>query len=153
MSGELVDACDWFFSQIFNEDCSTINPRLMYSGDPVTQNGWVNNDGYDQRQLSSTGPFELVKDKPIEIITAYVVGRGTDHLNSITEARINTRNAIKFYKTNFEYTPVVGVEEDTKSQIPERFILHQNYPNPFNSSTTICYLISFNEIERSKKYV
>ncbi|MCF6357607.1 MAG: hypothetical protein L3J54_07350, partial [Draconibacterium sp.] len=43
-------------------DCASIsNPRFMYSGNPVTQNGWINIRDIDQKQLSSTGPFNLVK--------------------------------------------------------------------------------------------
>jgi Secretion system C-terminal sorting domain len=138
--GELIDPCNWWFGEVFNEDCSVINPRFMYSGDPVKQVGWVNTDPSDQRQLSSTGPFNLVKGEPIEIIVAYIVGRGTDALNSITEARRNTQNAIDFYYTNFSYIPV-GVNDKLKTQLPREYSLYQNYPNPFNPSTTIRYSI------------
>jgi hypothetical protein len=142
-SGVLLNPCEWEYGDIFNIDCNSINPSLMYSGDPVTQNGWVNRASFDQRQLGSTGPFDLVKGKPIEIIVAYIIGRGSNSLNSITEAQKITNDVIGFYNTNFSYVPV-GVRENTTSQFPTEFELMQNYPNPFNPSTTIKYSIPLN---------
>ncbi len=138
--GELIDPCNWWDGRIYEEDCATIDSRFMYSGDPVAQTGWINRNGYEQRQLASTGPFNLVKNKPVDIIVAYVIGRGVDSLNSITEARKNVQNAIDFYETNFTYTVEVGVE-DNKVDLPEKYVLYQNYPNPFNPTTTISYEI------------
>jgi len=138
--GDLIDPCNWEFGEVLNEDCSSINPSLIYSGDPVTENGWINTAPYDQRQIGSIGPFNLVKGKPIEIIVAYIVGRGTDHLNSITEARRITNDAIGFYNTNFSYVPV-GVKGNSQTELPTKYSLLQNYPNPFNPSTIIKYQI------------
>jgi type IX secretion system substrate protein len=140
-SGELIDPCNWEFGEVFNEDCSTINPRFIYAGDPVAQSGWVCRYPSDQRQLGSTGPFDLVKGEPIEIIIAYIVGRGTDALNSITEARRITKDVIGFYNTNFSYVPV-GINDKPEIQLPTEYSLSQNYPNPFNPSTTIKYSIA-----------
>ncbi|KPL04554.1 MAG: hypothetical protein AMJ90_00475 [candidate division Zixibacteria bacterium SM23_73_2] len=43
-----------------------------------------------------------------------------------------------FFVYNVGY---VGVEEETESNLPEKFTLFQNYPNPFNPNTTIEYYI------------
>ncbi len=137
---EYINPCDWVFGEVYGINCENIDPKFMYSGDPVTQYGWVNTEGYDQRQLFGTGPFVLEKGKPIEIIVAYVVGRGTDALNSITVAKNIVKDAAGFYGTNFQYIPV-GVKENKLSKIPTEFVLEQNYPNPFNPSTTIKYSI------------
>ena len=139
-AGELLDPCRWEFGDVHNIDCNSVNPSLMYSGDPVSLNGWINTSPDDQRHISSTGPFDLVKGKPIEIIIAYIVGRGSTSLNSITEARRITNDVIGFYNTNFTYVSV-GVKENISTQLPTEFHLSQNYPNPFNPSTTIKYLI------------
>ncbi len=133
-----IDPCYWGYGEVYEEDCNSVNPRFMYSGDPVMQQGWINTQISDIKQITSTGPFELIKNEPIDIITAYVVGRGDDPLSSITEARKNVQNAIEFYESNFGDTAVVGVQKEN-THLPEKYVLHQNYPNPFNPSTTISY--------------
>jgi hypothetical protein len=83
-----------------------------------------------------SGPFKLEKDKPQEIIIAYVLGRGTDPLNSITVARGNVQRAIEEYESNFAsmtYSPPPATNP------VDNYVLYQNYPNPFNPTTTIRY--------------
>jgi hypothetical protein len=118
-------------------DCSSINPLYWYSGDPVENIGWLNTQGTDQRMMVNTGPFNLEVGKPITIIVAYIVGRGTDRLNSITKAREIAEFTHQFYQSNFDDN-LVPVESEI-ANIPSEFILHQNYPNPFNPSTKISW--------------
>ncbi len=139
-NGSIINPCEWVFGQVFNINCEEVNSKFMYSGDPVTKNGWINITPTDQRLMVNTGPCVLEKDKPIEIIIAYIVGRGTDALNSITVTKDIAKDVIGFYKTNFSYIPV-GVEETKTETIPTEFVLEQNYPNPFNPTTTIKYSI------------
>lgn len=68
-------------------DCNQVNPLFLFSGDPVENRGWINNSVYDIRAFLNVGQFSLEKNKPVDIIVAYAVGRGTNALNSITEAR------------------------------------------------------------------
>lgn len=136
----LIDPCNWEFGKVFGINCENVNPKFMYSGDPVTQSGWINTLDIDQRQMLSTGPFVLEKGIPQEIIIAYVVGRGTDALNSVTVSRDIVKDVIGFYNTNFSYIPV-AVKETNTEEVPANFVLEQNYPNPFNPSTTIKYSI------------
>jgi hypothetical protein len=119
-----------------NVDCSQVNPMLWFSGDPVTQTGWLDKTAMDDRKFSSLGPLTLEKSKPIEIILALVVGRGTDNLNSITAAREIVHRAIQEYQSNFAsmtYSPPPATNPVTS------YVLYQNYPNPFNPVTTIRY--------------
>ncbi len=137
--GRYLDPCNW------NEvkggvDCSSINPKFWYSGDPVTQTGWLNGYPSDQRQHVAVGPFTLEKNKPVELIVAYVVGRGSDNLNSITLAREYVKEAFNVYQNNFTNLPT-SVGSD-KNITPKEFVLNQNYPNPFNPSTAITYQLS-----------
>jgi hypothetical protein len=117
-------------------DCHDVNPLFWASGDPVSEIGWINKMHVDHRNLISTGPFKLEKDKPQEIIIAYVIGRGTNPLNSITVARENVQKAIQEYQSNFAsitYTPPAPTNPVND------YVLYQNYPNPFNPITTIRY--------------
>ncbi len=117
-----------------------INPFYWYSGDPVTNIGWLNTRGTDQRMNVNSGPFNLEVGKPITIIYAYIIGRGTDRLNSITKAREIAEFTHQFYQSNFDDN-LVSVDEINIS-LPTDYKLYQNYPNPFNPSTTIQYAIS-----------
>ena len=112
----------------------------MYSGDPVTEEGWLNtSSGGDLKYMFSSGPFEIKAGEPVELIYTYIVGRGTDHLNSITVAREISQFAQAVYDNNFEDLPT-GIDDD-KNLIANDFKLYQNYPNPFNPVTTIKYTI------------
>jgi len=139
-NGGQLDPCTWDFGNGSSlSNCNTLDPNFMYSGDPVTGEGWINIVGIDQRFLLSSGPFKLHAGEPIELIYAYIVGRGTDHLNSVTKAREISQFAQQVYDNNFEDLPT-GIDDD-ENLIVNEFKLYQNYPNPFNPSTTIKFTI------------
>ena len=135
--GELPDPCNFAYGLVRGGvNCNEVNPRLWFSGDPVEDVGWIARYGRDNRNLVSTGPFNLEKDKPQELIIAYVIGKGTDYFNSITVARENVQRAIQEYQSNFatmSYTPPPATNPVNS------YVLYQNYPNPFNPTTTIRY--------------
>ena len=133
--GNALNPCDTLWGKVYgNVDCNTVNPITWFSGDPVERIGWLDNIHLDDRKFASTGPFTLEKFKPVEIILALVVGRGSDELNSITVAKENVQKAIEEYQSNFSsmtYNPPAPTNPITN------YMLHQNYPNPFNPTTTI----------------
>ena len=132
------DPCTWAYGQVRGGvDCSQVNPLFWYSGDPVTDYGWINIDPRDQRQMQNIGPFTLEKGKEFEVFVAYIVGQGTDALTSITESKNIAGIAGVLYNSNFDTSSVVSVEEIHSGNIPEEYFLSQNYPNPFNPITTI----------------
>ena len=132
--GDLPNPCNSYYGQVRGGvDCHKVNPHFWLSGDPVTDVGWISTSNRDTRNLVSTGPFNLEKDKPQEIIIAYVIGRGNDPLNSVTVARENVQRAIQEYQNNFAsmtYSPPPAIPVTN-------YLLYQNYPNPFNPTTTI----------------
>ena len=135
--GELPNPCTFaIWSGSWWSRLSSGQSRFWFSGDPVANVGWISTQNRDTRNLVSTGPFNLEKDKPQEIIIAYVIGRGTDPINSITVARENVQRAIQEYQSNFAsmtYTPPAPTNPVNS------YVLYQNYPNPFNPITTIRY--------------
>jgi len=137
--GNHMDPCDDHWGEVRGGvDCRQVDPLFWYSGDPVEDIGWLTVIGTDTREMLSVGEFTLEKDKPITIIGAFVIGRGTDAINSITVARANVQRAIEEYNNNFSS---LAYEPGEPSYIVTDYILYQNYPNPFNPVTTIRYEI------------
>jgi hypothetical protein len=134
--GNLLNPCDTVYGKVYgNVDCNQVNPMFWFSGDPVMRIGWLDKTAIDDRKFSSIGPLTMEKDKPITILLALVVGRGSDAINSITVARENVQRAIQEYQSNFAsmtYTPPPAIPI-------ANYELFQNYPNPFNPTTTIRY--------------
>jgi hypothetical protein len=139
--GEYIDPCTWPYGEVHGGvNCAEVNPLFMFSGDPVIDVGWINSVNGDQKMTISTGPFQLEEGKPIDIILAYSVGRGTDPLNSVTETKSICQYAISIYESNFDIE--TSVDDNVHSFIPDEFQLFQNYPNPFNPTTTIRFTTS-----------
>ncbi len=140
-SGEIVNPCDWMFGTVEGgADCSTIDGKFMYSGDPTIPYGWINTALFDQRMMINTGPFNLVTDQPVDIITAYHFSRGETSLESVA---LGLEKAADL-QYNF---PILGVENRGGDNVVREFKLEQNYPNPFskgegnNPSTVINFSI------------
>lgn len=140
--GYLIDPCTWAKGQVRGGvDCSLVNPLFWYSGDPVTNYGWINIEPRDQRQMQNVGPITLEKGKEYEIFVAYAVGQGNDALSSVTESKNIASIAGVLYNSNFDTLSVVSVEETYSGIVPNKYFLSQNYPNPFNPNTTIEFSI------------
>lgn len=138
--GNQVDVCTHPWGNGASlQNCSEIDPRFMYSGDPVSGEGWLCIDPADTRMVVCSGPFTLQRNHPITLMYAYVVGRGTDPLNSIEVAREYARVVKDVYDNNFVALPVTVENENN---IPNEFALYQNYPNPFNPVTKIKFSIT-----------
>jgi len=101
-TGNIPDPCVFPYGAVLGGvDCSTVDPRFWFSGDPVTNVGWIATINEDVRQMTNTGPFELVKGEENEIVVAYVVGQGVNPLNSITVARAIDDGAQNIFDLNF----------------------------------------------------
>ncbi|VAX26551.1 Alkaline phosphatase, partial [hydrothermal vent metagenome] len=118
---------------------NSIPPEFMFSGDPVTKEGWLLTTEWDYRAMLSSGPFKLSAGDAVEVITSYNVGRSDSALSSVVAAKEITKNIIEVYDRNFTNIPV---DVKRKENIPSEFSLAQNYPNPFNPTTTIKYSIT-----------
>ncbi|HQJ45620.1 MAG TPA: T9SS type A sorting domain-containing protein [Ignavibacteriaceae bacterium] len=138
-SGLLLNPCTFTYGEVRGGvDCSLVNPLFWFSGDPVTDVGWICNKKGDLRAAGTTGPFTLIKDQEIEILIGYEIANSSTPLEGITAVRAVSDEVQSFYENNFGYT-VVSVENEP--QVASSFMLEQNYPNPFNPSTKIKYSI------------
>ena len=109
--GDALDPCNWEFGLVYKEDCSAVDNRYMYSGDPVSLTGWIHVGPDDQRQMSNSGPFTLFKDQPVDVVVAYVVGRSTSAIASVKEAKKIDRAAQFVFQNNFNVPPPPPVIE------------------------------------------
>jgi hypothetical protein len=134
-SGQFIDPCTHLSGQVFGGvNCSEVNPIYAFSGDPVSNTGWIHVMGWDIRSMVNSGPFILKPGESHEIIAAYVAARGSDAINSVTVTRDNVKRAIEEYNNNFAslaYNPPPPTNPVVS------YSLYQNYPNPFNPATTI----------------
>ncbi len=143
--GEIINACNWDFGEILNEDCKNLNGLFAYSGDPVLLKGWINTQRTDQRMMINTGPFNLWEDHPIDIVVAYTIGYDYTHsLRSLSDAKIKARN-VKFYFLNNAFETIDKPETPICIEPIMEFVLEQNYPNPFNPTTKISYSIPLSD--------
>lgn len=140
--GLLIDPCTYEFGYVIPDTiCDKVNPKFLFSGDPLNNSGWINNFPGDQRFLLSSGPFTLSSTKPQMIIVAYTIGSGDNYLNSIRNGKELIPGIINEYESNFASLtyqsgePLYPVVD---------YYLYQNYPNPFNASTLIRYELPVN---------
>ena len=149
-TGGILNPCVFTFGTVNGGvNCSAVNPYLWFSGDPVSNIGWIETLPGDLRNIVSTGKFSLEVNKPIDIWVGYVVGQGSNAINSISVARNYAQNVQTYFNTNFTNGTVSDV--DDFSAVTE-YSLSQNYPNPFNPSTSIQYAISSTQFVTLKVY-
>ncbi len=135
-NGQLLNPCGWGVV-LGGVNCNLVNPIFAYSGDPVTQVGWLSNFPSDYRQIVSTGPFKLKVGQPIDIIVAHIAARGVSSLNSVYWGKAYNNTLQQFYNSNFVSMPL-SVEEEENLVLSD-YKLYQNYPNPFSSGGGSAY--------------
>ncbi|MEZ4690920.1 MAG: hypothetical protein R3A12_12345 [Ignavibacteria bacterium] len=75
---------------------------FSFSGDPVTNTGWVMPAQNDGRWLQSTGPFTMNPGDTQTIIVAQVIARGASNLASITSLKSTDVLAQRIFDNNFQ---------------------------------------------------
>ncbi|MBK7868152.1 MAG: hypothetical protein IPJ75_14875, partial [Ignavibacteriales bacterium] len=59
-TGEYLNPCTWAFGEVRGGvNCQLVNPFYVYSGNPLTNTGWINNTAVDQRTTVATNRTRL----------------------------------------------------------------------------------------------
>ncbi|MDP2209613.1 MAG: T9SS type A sorting domain-containing protein [Bacteroidota bacterium] len=84
--------------------------KYVFSGDPVTDVGWINKDytdSNDVRMFVNVGPFNMSPGDSQDVIFASLIAQGSDRLNSITKLRELSTNIRYAYDNSFKNLPSV----------------------------------------------
>ena len=63
------------------------NPLYFFCGDPISGSGWIDNLPNNKRFLVNTGPFQLAMSDTQDVVVAFMVSRGDNSINSVTELK------------------------------------------------------------------
>jgi hypothetical protein len=75
---------------------------FTFAGDPVTGEGWLDNNADDRRYMMSAGPFTMATGDTQEVVIAVMVGQGTDHLSSVTALRTVSEKVQAVFDLGFD---------------------------------------------------
>jgi len=73
----------------------------VFSGDPVSGEGWLDVNPADRRFMESSGPFTMLPDDTQEVVVAVLVGQGENHLASVTALKRIDATAQSVFDLNF----------------------------------------------------
>jgi hypothetical protein len=104
--------------------------RWLYTGDPVTGTGDLDEFPSDRRMIASFGPFDFPAGDSQSVLLRFAAAQGDDHLQSVARLKEILREP---------FSHPTSVPPGDRPTLPEDYRLYQNYPNPFNPSTTISY--------------
>jgi len=71
------------------------------SGDPVAASGWLDSNPSDRRLFLSSGPFTMSPGDSQEVVTAIIIGQGSNRLASISDLRNKDAEAQLVFDLNF----------------------------------------------------
>ncbi len=112
--------------------------KFVFPGDPVTGTGWlqstsgINPD--DMRSMLSSGPYTLAKGDTQEIVGGFVIGQGTDRLNSIEVLRRYVSVAQEAFDVNFALASPPPAPSVTVAELPNQVILNWGDPKSYTAT-------------------
>lgn len=90
---------------------------FMFSGDPLTGEGWVDRNHSDKRFLMASGPFFFADGDSQEVVMAVIAAQGDSALGSVRLVKKYAEGLLASYAQRFEVAPPVpspGVEASAR---------------------------------------
>ncbi|KAA3608418.1 MAG: hypothetical protein DWQ03_21920, partial [Calditrichaeota bacterium] len=106
--------------------------RYFFSGDPVTQTGWLDTNPADKRFLVNSGPFQLKAGERQDIVVAYIVTQGEDALDSVTKLKETSALVQSSFDNNFQVAPPMPAAEVTARNGDKKIELLIDFTENFN---------------------
>ena len=127
---------------IIIDPTSGLETKFPFSGDPVTERGWLCNygTGGGAGLVMFSGPFTFAPQDTQWVMVALLASTGENYKDAVSKLRqkaniiLNTPYESLVIKYSASPPPVVP---------PQQFTLSQNYPNPFNNQTKIVFDIPY----------
>ena len=88
-----------------NDDPLQPITTFQVPGDPVAGTGWLDSNPNDRRLMLSAGPFTMQPGDSQEVVTAIIMGQGSDRLSSVTDLKKKDDTAQKVFDLNFDICP------------------------------------------------
>ena len=93
------------------------------NGDPVSSTGWLDNSPADRRLMLSSGPFTMAPGDTQEVVTAIIMGQGSDRITSISALRFNDQFAQAAFDANFDLPAAPPAPDVVVSELDEAITL------------------------------
>ncbi len=84
-----------------NEDPAQPITRFFFPGDPLTDQGWIDQAQADKRIMLSSGPFTMAPGDEQEVVVGLIVAQGSDRLSSLNLLKSYDDQAQKVFNANF----------------------------------------------------
>jgi len=81
---------------------TTLPTKFQVPGDPVANTGWLDSNPADRRLMLSSGPFTMAPGDTQEVVTAIIIGQGTDRLSSISDMKAKDDVAQIVFNLDFD---------------------------------------------------
>ncbi len=92
---------------------STSNARYIFSGDPLSQHGWLDKSQEDKKYTHTLQKFDLAPGASHTIYGAIVYGKGNSALNSVSVMKENAAKVLQAIRGGFKRAdppPAAGLE-------------------------------------------
>ncbi|HEY3250583.1 MAG TPA: hypothetical protein VGK25_05640 [Ignavibacteria bacterium] len=84
---------------------------FIYSGDPVTNTGWIQPGQDDQRFMQSTGPFVMNPGDTQIIVIGQIIAKGSSNIGSVSTLRTYDALAQRIYDNCFQVPPAPPIPQ------------------------------------------